>query len=132
MIKPEVAIDELRKLKQQAIDDPQVQASTPGHEEWKAKVVAVLERSLGKDSSTVKQFKDLRYDIGFYSGAAGEAERDARYFRERVKEAAGLIEAAIYELELSVGTPAVEGGGLGPGSAGLTGSPKKWHARSDR
>lgn len=42
---------ELRKLKQQTIDDPQVQASTPGHKEWKAKVVAVLERTLLAEAS---------------------------------------------------------------------------------
>lgn len=106
---PERAIEELRKLKQQAADDQQVQASTPAHREWKAKVTAVLERSLGDDSSTVQQFMSLSYSIGIWTGGPGEAEQDARYFRERVQDAAALIEAAIYELELAVGAPAVEG-----------------------
>jgi len=114
-MKPEAAIEELRKLKQQTSDDPQVQAATPQHKEWKAKVVAVLERTLGTDSSTVQQFKELRYDIGIWSGAPGEAEQDARYFRERVQDAAALIGAAIYELELSTGAPAVEGGSYDSG-----------------
>ncbi|WP_257021594.1 TIGR02391 family protein [Microbacterium sp. AK009] len=114
-MKPEVAVVELKKLKEQAVEDPLVQASTPQHKEWKAKVVAVLERSLGADSSTVQQFKKLSYHVGFYSGAPGEAEKDARYFRGRVQDAAGLIEAAIYELELSVGAPAIEGGSYDSG-----------------
>ena len=114
-MKPEAAIEELRKLKQQTSEDPQVQAATPQHKEWKAKVVAVLERTLGADSSTVQQFKELRYDIGIWSGAPGEAEQDARYFRERVQDAAALIGAAIYELELSAGAPAVEGGSYDSG-----------------
>lgn len=114
-MKPEVAISELRKLKQQAIEDSLVQASTPRHKEWRAKVVTVLERSLGADSSTVQQFRKLSYHIGIYSGAPGEAEEDARFFRARVQDAAGLIEAAIFELELSVGTPAIEGGSYDSG-----------------
>lgn len=111
----ERAIEELSRLKQQTIDDPQVQAKTPAHNEWKAKVVAVLERSLGSDSSTVQQFKKLRYSIGLWTGEPGEAEQDALYFRGRVQDAAGLIEAAIYELQLSVGATAVEGGSYDSG-----------------
>lgn len=114
-MKPEVAIGELRKLKQQAIEDSLVQASTPQHKEWKAKVVAVLERSLGAESSTVQQFRKLSYHIGVYSGAPGEAEEDARYFRVRVQDATGLIEAAIFELELSLGAPAIERGSYDSG-----------------
>ena len=114
---PERAIEELRKLKQQATDNQQVQASTPVHEEWKAKVTAVLERSLGGESSTVQQFKSLSYSIGIWTGGPGEAEQDALYFRGRFQDAAALVEAAIYELELAVGAPAVEvslASGMGP------------------
>jgi hypothetical protein len=114
-MKAERAITELKVLKQQAADNPQIQASTPAHEAWKAKVTAVLERSLGKESSTVQQFSELRYHVGIWTGSPGEAERDAQYFRKRVEDATALIEAAIYELELSLGAPAVEGGSYDTG-----------------
>jgi len=114
-VKPERAIAELKALKQQAIDTPHIQADTPAHGEWKAKVVAVLERSLGKESSTVQQFNNLQYTVGFWTGGPGEADRDAQYFRTRIEDAVGLIEAAIYELELSIGAPAAEGGSYDSG-----------------
>jgi hypothetical protein len=109
-VKPERAIAELKALKQQAADNSQIQASTPAHREWKTKVIAVLERSLGKDSSTVQQFTNMSYSVGVWTGSPGEAQRDAQYFRRRVEDAIALIDAAMYELELSVGAPAVEGG----------------------
>ena len=54
-----------------------------------------MERSLGGESSTVQQFKSLSYSIGIWTGAPGEAEQDALYFRRRVQDAAALLEAAI-------------------------------------
>ena len=98
-----VALAELRNLMQAARDDPAIQQDTTAHRTWKAKSLAVLEGSLGSESSTVKKFAKLRYGIGIYSGAPGEAERDAQFFRAKVAEAAGLLEAAIYELELTAG-----------------------------
>ena len=114
-MKPERAIIELNTLKQKAVNDPQVRLESPAHREWKAKVTAVLERSLGTDSSTVQQFTRLSYTVGVWTGAPGENERDRRYFAERVDDAIALIDAAIYELELSVGAPAVEGGSYDAG-----------------
>lgn len=109
------AITELVALKQAASSDAQIRAVSPAHREWKIKVTAVLERSLGVDSSTVQQFKDLRYHIGIWSGAPGEAEQDRRYFAERVDDAIAIIDAAIYELDLLIGTPAIEGGSYDTG-----------------
>jgi Protein of unknown function (Hypoth_ymh) len=108
-LKPERAIEELGKLKEQALNDPQIQAETPDHRGWKAKAIAVLTGSLGTESSTVQQFTSLSYSIGIYTGAAGEAERDALYFRGKVHDAVALIDAAIYELDLSIGAPAAQG-----------------------
>jgi hypothetical protein len=114
-VNPERAIEELRKLKEQATNDHLVQASTPTHKEWNAKVTAVMLNSLGAESSTVQQFRKMSYTIGIWSGAPGEDERDARYFRGRVLDAVGLIEAAIFELDLASGTPAIEGGSYDAG-----------------
>jgi predicted nucleotide-binding protein len=96
---PKRAGDELRSLYAQA-GRPEVLRDGPEHKAWKAKVAAVMESSLGKDSDTLREFKEQRYYIGVYSGAPGEAQRDAEYFADRVRDAAGLIEAAIYQLDL--------------------------------
>lgn len=96
---PKRAADELRMFRAQA-DTAEIQRDGPEHKAWKAKVAAVMEGSLGKDSATLTEFNAVRYWIGIYSGAPGEAQRDAQFFTERVREAAALIEAAIYQLEL--------------------------------
>ena len=62
-----------------------------------------MQRALGKDSETLRNFRDLSYYIGIYSVAPGEAERDAQYFAEQVGNAVGFIDAAIYQLELQDG-----------------------------
>jgi hypothetical protein len=79
---------------------PEVRREGPAHKAWKAKADALMESDLGSDSETLRGFRELRYYVGVWSGAPGEAEQDARYFAERVDEAAALIDAAIYQLEL--------------------------------
>ena len=59
-----------------------------------------MQEGLGPDSQTLREFQQLRYSLGFWSGAPGEAQRDAQYFAKRTKDAAALIDAAIYQLEL--------------------------------
>lgn len=102
------AIEELRKLHAQA-DTPEIQRSGPEHKAWKAKVEAVMEGGLGKESETLRGFRQQRYSLGVWSGAPGETQRDAVYFAKRVRDAAALIEAAIYELELHEGTTKGDG-----------------------
>ncbi|MCU1671365.1 MAG: hypothetical protein JWP40_4292 [Blastococcus sp.] len=98
---PEHAIRELRKLKQEA-DSPEVQREGPAHDEWKAKSRAVMERALGRDASVLRDFQDVRYSIGFYTGAPGEIEEDRRYFAQQVMSAVAYLDAAIYELQLNI------------------------------
>lgn len=108
MLKPDIAIRELTSLRDAAMNEESLKLDTPAHEEWKAKALAVLESSL-PNSSTTEKFKNLSYWIGIYSGAPGEQERDAAYFRSRVAEACGYLSAAVYELQLLSAEPAVEG-----------------------
>jgi predicted nucleotide-binding protein len=108
-LRPRRAVKELRKLHDQA-DTPEVRREGPQHESWKAKVDAVMVGALGKDSETLRKFRDLRYHVGVWTGAPGEDERDARFFEERVEDAASLVEAAIYQLELE--DDADEGDGM--------------------
>ncbi len=95
------ALDELRKLREQA-DAPEVRIDGPQHRTWKTKVDAIMKAALGADSGTLQQFRDLRYTIGISSGAPGEDEQDAHYFASQVSHAAGLVDAAIYELGLQL------------------------------
>jgi len=58
------------------------------------------------------EFRDLRYHVGIWTGAPGEAEQNARYFAKQVDHAASLIDAAIYERGLlaEAARPAAEDG----------------------
>lgn len=98
---PLIAITQLKALADQARTDPAIQSSTPAHQAWKAKSEALLVRSLGNNSSTLKAFREVSYSIGIWTGSPGEAAQDAAYFRDAVATGAGLIDAAVFELELS-------------------------------
>lgn len=96
---PKLAASELRKLRE-LTDDVTIRQDSPQHTSWKAKVDAVMQAALGNDSETLKKFRQLRYSVGIWTGAPGESQRDATFFAKQVDEAAGLIDAAIYQLEL--------------------------------
>ena len=104
-MQPTRAVRELLKLVNDAQNDPRVRAATPTHEQWKASVRAVMERALGTDASVLRDFNDVRYHIGVYTGAPGEAEADAEYFAAQVDSALAYINAAVYELNLTEGDP---------------------------
>ncbi len=72
-MKSEVAIQQLRELKVQATSDDAVRQSSPAHHTWKLKCLAVLAASIGTESATFTNFRDLRYHVGVWSGAPGEA-----------------------------------------------------------
>lgn len=107
-MKPEVAAAELRTLVEEAgISD--IRRPGPANERWKAKAEAVMSAALGSDSATLAKFRDLRYTVGIWTGAPGEDARDAHFFAGRVQEAAALLEAAIYEIELTGAEEALAG-----------------------
>jgi hypothetical protein len=107
-VKREVAAAELRTLVAES-GEADVRRSGPAHERWKAKAEAVMGAALGSDSATLTKFRDLRYNVGIWTDAPGERERDARFFAGRVEEAAALLEAAIYEIELTGAEAGLEG-----------------------
>ncbi len=59
-----------------------------------------MSAALPSHSDTLSKFSSLRYGVGFSSGAPAAAERDARFFAARVRDAVALIDAAIFELGL--------------------------------
>lgn len=99
-LRPSEAIEELQSLKAQA-SAPQIRRSSPEHKSWTTKVETIMARSLGEDSAVLKKFRDVRYHVGVSWGGRDEAARDAAYFVARLEDALGLIDAAVYELELS-------------------------------
>lgn len=97
---PEQAKDELRRLRAQAEDFSEIQQEGPEHDEWKASIDAVMARSLPANSLTLREFRNVVYSIGIYTGAPGEDVIDQRYFASQVRRAAALVDAAIFELDL--------------------------------
>jgi len=85
-----------------------------------------MQAALGQDSKTLAEFRKLRYHIGFSSGAPGEEARNVLYFAKQVDNAAGLIDAAIYELQLQDGQDEADGT-----ATGLTsGIQREWWIRT--
>lgn len=99
-MKPEIAAAELTAFVAET-SEAEIRSSGPAHERWKAKAEAVMTAALGAESATLIRFRELRYSVGIWGGAPGERERDARFFASRVQEAAALLEAAIYEIDLT-------------------------------
>lgn len=100
-MKPEAAIAELTVLKAQA-ETADVRCSGAEHNRWRSSVLAVLQKSLPRESSTTAQFSAVRYHVSMSVFAPGASDRSAQYFAARVGDAVGYIDAAIYELGLLV------------------------------
>ncbi|MBN9104485.1 MAG: hypothetical protein J0I14_05745 [Propionibacteriaceae bacterium] len=100
------AIAALMALKEQAETDPQVQTPTPQHKAWKAKAVSVLEHSLGTSTHITQTFRGLQYFPPALPRITGmpssDDSRRAKYFQRGILDAAALLGAAIYELELDL------------------------------
>jgi hypothetical protein len=93
-ISPQQAIAELQHLRMQAETD-EVQQDGPEHVKWRHSVDAVMANSVPATSTTLQEFRNLRCNIGKYSGAPGEAERDRQYFASQVRRAAAPIDATL-------------------------------------
>ena len=91
------AIVELRKLRLEALSGD-IQRRGPEHQAWKAKVDVVMLGGLGPDSETLSKFRKIRYETYVF-----DTHHNETYFKARMQDAVGLIEAAIYELELDDG-----------------------------
>jgi hypothetical protein len=93
------AIEALEDLKNEG-NDPAIQWWGADHERWKASVVFVMKAALGENSETLVKFSSVSYSYFTLQEGAEEDRRARLFFAERVAEAMGLIEAAIYELRL--------------------------------
>lgn len=101
-MKPEVAIAELEKLRGEATEP--LTLRPPGmRSSWKARVMTVMNKSLGPQHHITSAFQDVSYGYrGLYTASMGDTPH-SNAFTAGIRKAVGYIEAAIYELGLLTG-----------------------------
>jgi hypothetical protein len=100
-VRAEKAIEALSDLKIEAEGQPVM--SGGGHfTAWKAKIRGVLVSVLGNDDHLIERFDKVRYSLGMFTERTpASAFDDAR--RRGIYDACGIIDAAIYQLQLLTG-----------------------------
>jgi hypothetical protein len=98
-MKPAVALAQLAALRVQAESSPMELYPEGPRAEWKAKVEAVLTRSLGAKHHTTEAFRQIQYGLMVLFGDTPASEWHAA-FREGLSRAIGYIKAAEYEIGL--------------------------------
>lgn len=94
------AVESLKQLKGEA-DTRGIELRPSGaSSSWKGRVRSVLIRSLGKDHHLVADFERIRYSLMAFSEGTPQSSFDAAFMRG-IRNACGVIEAAIFELEES-------------------------------
>lgn len=104
-MRPALAIAELENLKKEAANPLDLRGSKSGS--WKARVRAVLVRGLGVENDIVSKFDQVKYSLSIFTESTPASRFDAA-FAQGVRNAVGLIDAAIYELQLVGGDEPVD------------------------
>jgi hypothetical protein len=100
-LKPDVAIGELEKLKLEA-ESPAVTNGGQAFTAWKARGKGLLIAAFAPKHHLVESFNGVYYGLMvFTENTPDSAWDEAR--RDGIREAAALLDAAIYELRLSIG-----------------------------
>ncbi|MEU9821756.1 TIGR02391 family protein [Pseudonocardia alni] len=93
------AVKELKDLREQAVNNSVVGGGAD-FTSWKARGKTVLLTALGKESHLVESWDDISYSLSIWTTSTPRsAWVDAR--RRGLEKAIGIIDAAIYEIELS-------------------------------
>lgn len=98
----ERAMEALELLRDEA-EDERVKAGGEGLAAWKAKVRSVLAAALGPGDDIVKKFDAMKFH---YTGAQWSGMDNSVFIKTRharIRDACGLIEAALHHLELLSG-----------------------------
>ena len=95
------AIGALRAL-QDAAKTPEVMAGGERFTAWKSKVRSVLVASLGPRDDLILKFDGVSYSLSMWSSSTPESAW-TRAQHGGIREACGLIDAAIYQLDLLAG-----------------------------
>ncbi|GAA1586788.1 TIGR02391 family protein [Actinoplanes couchii] len=105
-MRPAVAIEELNKLKAEA-EARGLFHRVEGIDSWRPRVRMLIVRSLGEENNLVARFDKIHYSpMVAYSGMPGSVYADAR--KGGVSQAIGLIDAALYELQLMGGDEPID------------------------
>jgi hypothetical protein len=98
----EKAVEALEQLRDEAGED-RVKAGGEGLTAWKAKVRGVLAQALGTNDNIVKKFDSMKFHYTgiSHSGMDRSVYTTARH--ARIRDACGLIEAALHQLDLLSG-----------------------------
>jgi len=103
VMKPAVAIAEFEKLCAEAQGADRFYQKRSEFNAWRARARVVLRAAFGEDDVSTRDFDNVRYTVGIWTGASGEAERDARFHQQAVGNAIAVLEAAAYRLRLDAG-----------------------------
>lgn len=97
-MRPQKAVAALADLKEEASTN-EVAGGGEAFTAWKGKVRGVLVAALGKDDHLIERFDKVRYSLGIWTSSTPSSDfREAQ--RRGVRNACGVIDAAIYQLEL--------------------------------
>lgn len=94
------AVAELEALKTQA-DTQEVLRGGEHFTAWQAKVRGLLAASLGRDDHLIERFDRVRYSLGLWTENTPDSAFQAAH-RSGVRDVCGIIDAAIYQLRLSI------------------------------
>jgi hypothetical protein len=98
-MRTEKATEHLRALRERALE-PAIQGDTSESATWKQNVRSIFVGALGSDHHLVKELDEIRYGLSMWSDGT-PASAWVRAYRGGIAEAVSLIDAAIFELELS-------------------------------
>jgi hypothetical protein len=100
-VQPEAAIEALQALKAQAEADPLALGEDGRDEAWKGNVRTVIRRGLGENSEHLSRFSEIHYGLLVFSADTPASAWNNAFIRG-LNQALGVIDAAIYDLSLSV------------------------------
>jgi len=94
------AVENLRSLKEEA-EEQRIQLKPPTKlASWRGRVQTIMTRALGADHHTTKAFTNVNYSPGMWSSDSTQRYFDS-VFLGGLAKAIGVIDAAIFELELA-------------------------------
>ncbi len=100
-MRPDVAITELEKLKQEA-EDPGVTGGGEAFTAWRARGKGLLISAFSPKHHLVESFNKVNYGLLVWTGNTPDSAWE-KSRRGGIRKACGYLEAAIYELKLRIG-----------------------------
>jgi hypothetical protein len=100
-VRPEIAIAELEKLKQEA-NEPGVTGGGEAFTAWRARGKGLLINAFSPTHHLVDEFDEVQYGLMVFTSSTPDSAWD-KSRRAGIRQACGYLDAAIYELKFCVG-----------------------------